>query len=208
VISDTLRKRVLRSPVVPVLVLALAAIASGGFYQQDNDERVRWAMFGDGPGLTRLERQGIEALAKLVPPGAMVMNQNNDGSAWMYALTGVRPVNGHVEVYRVDAAQDLSGYALTMLPPYNGTAEVFRMSEAQLLLHKRFNQIDTDSQVRATIKRLNVQYVFVGRGYVRNWFRRADGLRDLERVRSLQLVYENLDVRIYRVLAAPRADSD
>jgi hypothetical protein len=223
VISDALRRRTLRVlsalpgvlggglrgplvrfvrafPVVPVLVVALIAVGSGNFYQAENLERVQRWQFGDGPGLTRLERDGIEALGKLVPPGAMVMNQNSDGSAWMYALAGAKPVNGHLEVYRVPLTDDLSKYALTVPPPPVGTAEVFRMSDAQVLLHKHFNQLDTDPAVRATVDRLNIQYVYVGRGYVRGYFRRADGLRDLENVRSLQLVYENPDVRIYRIL--------
>jgi hypothetical protein len=197
------------SPVVPVLVVGLIVIGSGNLYYNENLQRVKLRQFSDGPGLTRLERDGIDALGRLVPAGAMVMNQNSDGSAWMYALAGVKPVNGHLEVYRVDATEDLSKYALTVSPPPStGTAEVFRMSDAQLLLHKRFNKIDTDPAVRATVERLNVQYVYVGRGYVRGYFRRADGLRDLEHVRSLELIYENPDVRIYRVLPQPRPGTD
>jgi hypothetical protein len=227
-ISDVLRQRVLRllaalpkvlqgaavarfvraSPVVPVLVVGLIVVGSGTLYHDENLQRVKLRQFSDGPGLTRLERDGIDALGRLVPPGAMVMNQNSDGSAWMYALAGVKPVNGHLEVYRVDVTEDLSKYALTVPPSSTGTAEVFRMSDAQQLLHKRFNKIDTDPEVRAAVERLNVQYVFVGRGYVRGYFRRADGLRDLEHVRSLELVYDNPDVRIYRVLPQPRPSTD
>lgn len=226
VISDVLRRRALRLlaalpaagrpairlvrelPVVPALVVGLVFVGSGYFYQANNVARVAEWQFTDGPGLSALERDGIAALARMVPPDARVMNQNSDGSAWMYALAGVKPVNGHLEVNRIDASEDLSKYALTVPPPPTGTAEVFVMSDAQLLLHKRFNQIDTDPAVRAAVDRLNVQYVYVSRGYVRGYFRRADGLRDLEHVRSLELVYENPDVRIYRVLPQPRPGGD
>ena len=226
VISDELRRRVLavlaavpwRSaaaplaravrafPVVPVLVLGVIAVGSDNFYHDQNLARVKLPQFSDGPGLTKLERDGISALAKLVPPGARVMNQNSDGSAWMYALAGVQPVYGHLEVLRIPVTDDLSQYALTVPPPPTGNAEAFYMTDAQQLLHKRFNRIDTDPQVRAAAERLNVQYVFVGRGYVRGYFRRADGLRELDLVRSLQLVYDNPDVRIYRLLPQPSTD--
>jgi hypothetical protein len=227
VISDLLRRRALRLlaalppgvgapavrllrtfPVVPALVLGLVAVGSNGFYQHENLIRVKLPQFSDGPGLSKHEQDGIQALARLVPPGARVMNQNSDGSAWMYALAGVKPVNGHLEVIRIPVTDDLSKYALTVPPPPTGMAEAFAMTPDQQLLHKRFNQLDTDPMVRAAVDKLNVQYVFVGRGYVRGYFRRADGLRDLDLVRSLQLVYDNPDVRIYRVLPHPQPATD
>ncbi len=43
----------------------------------------------------------MQAVAKIVPPGERVLNDRGDGSAWMYALTGVKPVAGHYDSYRV-----------------------------------------------------------------------------------------------------------
>lgn len=207
VLADVLARRLPRfAPAALVLVVAAVAWTTSGFYAEDDRDRLRGSQFGDGPGLTRFEQQAIEALPRFVPPGAMVMNQNSDGSAWMYSMTGIKPVNGHIEVARVPADSDLSRRVTTIDPPPPGPdVEVFTMSDAQMLLHKRFNRIDTDPEVRATVERLNVQYVIVGRGHVRTWFRRAEGLRGLESVRSLELVYENPDARIYRVL--PAADT-
>ncbi|HET8640453.1 MAG TPA: DUF6541 family protein, partial [Pseudonocardiaceae bacterium] len=196
VLSDAVRRRSLRfaaalpggfgngvrtalraSPLVPLVVVGALAIGSNGFYLEENALRVQRGQYLPGPGLSPLEREGVAKLATLVPPGARVMNQDGDGSAWMFALTGVRPVNGHIE-----------------------TAG---LSPTQKLLQQRFNRLDTDPQVRAAVERLDIRYVFVGRGYVRPNFRRADGLRRLDLVSSLELVYENPDVRIYRVLNGP-----
>ena len=49
----------------------------------------------DGPAVSQLEAQGMFAIAQIVPPGARVLNDRGDGSAWMYPLTGVKPVAGH-----------------------------------------------------------------------------------------------------------------
>jgi uncharacterized protein DUF6541 len=162
------------SPLVPLVVVGAMAAGSDGFYVGLNTQRVLDGQYRPGPGLSPLEREGVRRLAELVPPGTRVMNQDGDGSAWMFAFTGVRPVNGHIETAGSSPTQEL--------------------------LQQRFNQLDTDPQVRAAVDRLDVRYVFIGRGYVRPWFRRAEGLRRLDRVRSLELVYDNPDARIYRVL--------
>jgi hypothetical protein len=164
------------SPLIPLVVVGAIAVGSNGFYVEQNTRRVLEGQYLPGPGLSPLEREGVRHLAEFVPPGTRVMNQDGDGSAWMFAFAGVRPVNGHIE-----------------------TAG---RSPTQELLQQRFNQLDTDPQVRAAVDRLDVRYVFIGRGFLRPWFRRADGLRRLDKVHSLELVYENPDVRIYRVLPA------
>jgi len=169
------------SPLVPLAIVGAMAVGTDGFYVKQNAERVQKGQYEPGPGLSPLEREGVQRLPELVPPGARVMNQDGDGSAWMFAFTGVRPVNGHIETAGRGPTQEL--------------------------LQQRFNQLDTDPQVRAAVDRLDVRYVFIGRGYVRGWLRRAYGLRRLDKVRSLELVYENPDVRIYRVLPAPPASA-
>jgi len=168
------------APVAPVLVAGVLAVGSNGFYAAENAERLE-PQFADGPGLSDLEREGIRVLATMVPPGARVMNQNNDGSPTMYAVAGVKPVNGHIEV---------------------GS-----MSPAQELLQQSFNEIDTNPRVQATVKRLNIEYVFLSDGYIRPQFTRAPGLRYLGLVESLELVYSNPDVEIYRVDPPASAES-
>lgn len=160
------------APVAPALVAGMLAAGSNGFYAEENATRIT-PQFANGPGISDLEREGIQVLATMVPPDARVMNQNNDGSAGMYAVAGVRPVSGHIEVAWISPTQDL--------------------------LQRRFNQLDTDTQVQAAVERLNIQYVFLSEGYVRPWFQRAEGLRNLDQVDSLELVYDNPQVQIYRV---------
>lgn len=169
-----LRRFLRASPLAPLVVVGAMAAGSDGFYMEQNAQRVLDAQYRPGPGLSPLEREGVRRLAELAPHGTRVMNQDGDGSAWMFAFTGVRPVQGHIETGGRTPTQEL--------------------------LQQRFNQLDTDAQVRAAVDRLDVRYVFIGRGYVRPWFRRAEGLRRLDRVRSLDLVYDNPDARIYRVL--------
>lgn len=168
------------APVAPALVAVVLAVGSNGFYAQEDARRIA-SQFADGPGISGLEREGMRMLAAMVPPDARVMNQNNDGSAGMYGAVGVRPVNGHIEV----------GW----------------MSPTQDLLQRRFNRLDTDPRVRDAVERLNIQYVFLSEGYVRPWFHRVDGLRNLDRVKSLTLVYENPQVQIYRVQPPASTDS-
>jgi len=160
------------APVAPVLVAGMLAAGSNGFYAAENAERLE-PQFGNGPGMSDLELEGMNVLATMVPPGARVMNQNNDGSSAMYAVAGVKPVNGHIEI------------------GWN--------SPAQALLLESFNEIDTNPRVQAAVERLNIEYVFLSDGYLRPHFRRAQGLRYLDLVDSVELVYSNPDVRIYRV---------
>ena len=162
------------APVAPLLVAGVLAMGSNGFYAAENAERLE-PQFADGPGMSDLELEGMKVLATMVPPGARVMNQNNDGSSAMYAVAGVRPVNGHIEV----------GWR----------------SPAQELLLEKFNKIDTNLRVQAAVERLNIEYVFLSDGYLRPQFHRAQGLRYLDRVESTELVYANPDVQIYRVHA-------
>ncbi|MDQ3886048.1 MAG: hypothetical protein M3308_03290, partial [Actinomycetota bacterium] len=160
------------APVAPMLVAGVLAAGSNGFYATENVERLE-PQFADGPGMSDFELEGMRVLATMVPPGTRVMNQDIDGSPAMYAVAGVKPVNGHIEV------------------PWN--------SPAQELLLEKFNEIDTNPQVQAEVRRLNIQYVFLSNGYIRPHFHRAPGLRYLDLVKSVELVYSNPDVWIYRV---------
>jgi hypothetical protein len=108
-----------------------------------------------------------------------VLNDRNDGSLWMYAVAGVHPVAGH----------------------YDGTLE----SPDVFTLEAHFHDYDTDERVRAAVQRLRVRYVLIGRGYVREYNRRATGLRDLGGADFLTKVYENEDAVVYRLVAPESA---
>lgn len=161
-----------------VTAAALAAVvlagfvgASDGLYLARNETRLRLIVDVGGPATTPLEVEGYRVLGSLVRPGERVMNDRTDGSVWMYALDGVAPVAGHYSA--------------------EGTGP------DATLLADRFNQYDTDPAVRAAAARLNVRWVLLGRGFLRDSDQREPGLTDLDRVRALRPVYVNPDVTVY-----------
>jgi len=167
---------------VAALVVLLAVVAAGadGLYWRSNSDRVLEA-YSDGPTVNGNERIAMAELPGLVPAGSVVMNDPLDGSPWMWALDGVRPVYGHALILPADA----------------NTVGPERMS-----LYLRFNRIDTDPAIRALVTRLDIQYVYTGDGFAASGVR-APGLRDLGGVRSLELVYSNDNAKIYRVRRGP-----
>ncbi len=127
----------------------------------------------DGPAVSQLEVQGMFAIARIVPPGARVLNDRGDGSAWMYPLTGVKPVAGH----------------------YDGR----RIGPAATLLADRFNQYLRDPDVRAAVAALDIHYVQLDQGFLRSWATRQPGLTDLAGQPWLKVVYRNPDVVLYEI---------
>jgi hypothetical protein len=160
------------SVVAAVLVLAVFFVASNELYLARNVARMR-LMAPDGPVVSSLEVDAMHQLATVVPPGQRVLNDRGDGSAWMYAIAGVLPVAGH----------------------YNAS----QIGPDTQLLNARFNQYPHDPAVRAAVERLGIEYVMVGRGFVRSNWRRAPGLIGLEDADWLQIVYRNRDAVIYRI---------
>lgn len=157
------------------VVLLVAALLTGGFYVGRNEERIR--LNDSGRAVTPGEVEGYEELARIVPAGERVLNDRGDGSVWMYALAGVRPVAGH--------------YDATLTGPDSA------------LLAERFNEYETDEDVREAVRRLHVSYVIVGRGFLRPGTSRQPGLRGLALMDALEKVYENRDVEIFRIKADP-----
>jgi len=154
------------------VVLVVLGLSTGGLYLGRNEERMGYNT-GDGMAVSRGEIAGYEELARIVPPGERVLNDRGDGSVWMYALAGVRPVAGH----------------------YDGTLT----GPDATLLAERFNRYDSDEDVRAAVRRLHVGYVIVGKGFLRSWSERQPGLTRLDDVDVLEQVYRNRDVTIYKI---------
>lgn len=165
----------LRRPLVaPALGVLVLLVLTNGLYARTNLDRV--ARFYEGwPAVTPNEQAAYEELGRIVPPGTLVMNQGTDGSAWMYAIAGVKPVNGH--------------------------ADQTKLGPRQKLLQAKFNELDTNVEVQHVITEMNIRYVIVGEGFLGGITRRDPGLRDLDKARSLTLVYENRDARIYEITA-------
>lgn len=172
------RHRMLFSAPALLLVLAFVYANSQGLYHNDNLSRVAH-LYPDGPGVSTAERAALAVLGDVVPEGAVVMNDPQDGSAWMWALEGVRPVFGAPVVLGREAPQ---------------------LGPEKLLLLRHFNQIDRDPEVAAAVHDLGIEYVFLGEGYIDNARTRVEGLQHLDRIASLELIFDNSDGKIYRVL--------
>jgi len=160
-----------------VVVGLVIAAASGGLYLRANTTVVHNA-YGDGPTVTENERDAMAELRTIVPPGATVMNDPLDGSPWMWALDGVRPVFGY---------------------PIAGTAEYSVIGPDRVMLYEKFDELDSNQKVRELVHDSNIQFVYIGSGFATPTSTRAPGLAALDSVRALRLVYENSDARVYRV---------
>lgn len=126
--------------------------------------------------VSRDEARAMVKLGELARPGEWVLNERSDGTAWSYAIGGVRAVAGHYDPF--------------MNPP---DADV---------LADRFRDYATDPQVRGVVERMNVRWVITGHfGYPRypDGADRAPGLRDLDGLPFLEVVYRNADSTVYRI---------
>lgn len=159
-----------------LVVLGVVGLGSSGFYGPYNSGRMSMA-YGE-TYVSAAEVAAMDYLAGVVPPGSMVMNDPKDGSVWMYALDGIEPVFGHV----VDP----------------GSATTDLREDVQVLLAS-FRCLDSDPRVRDIIERDQITHLFLGPGFLRPWFERAGGLRDLSRADSLELIYSDGGVRIFEV---------
>ncbi|MGI8721162.1 MAG: DUF6541 family protein [Geodermatophilaceae bacterium] len=175
-------------PVIAASVLAVVAafgVLSSGFYSGLNAQRMSNA-YGGGPMVTVEEQAAMDELAPLVSPGERVMNDPNDGSAWMYALEDVTPMFGHI----------VNPFALGL------------KGDDQQDLLTTFNCLDSDQHIRDLVERYDIAYVYVGAGFIRAEFDRFAGMEDLDEVDSLREVWsdEDNDLAIYRVDLVPQTD--
>jgi hypothetical protein len=183
VIGSTIRQRhqLLAAPTL-VGVLLIVSIGSEGFYRLDHERRVS-QLFPDGPVLSIAERDALRRLGDVVPVGSMVMNDPQDGSAWMWALEGVRPAFG----------------AALVEPARN----IANLGPERYVLLEHFNEIDENVYVQQAARSLHIEYVYVTEGLLDEYQRRAPGLERLESVESLELVFRTPTAQLYRVRLAP-----
>jgi len=160
-----------------VAVVGLLFVLTDGFYRARNVQRIAGAYNGP-PTVTNDEKSAMDQLPALVGKDDLVMNDAADGSAWMWALENVHPVFGHA---------------------LNGVAEPKVVGADRAELFKSFNKIDSDREVRDIVERLKVTYVFEGWGFAAPGIERAPGMRDLDKVKGLELVYRNDQAKIYKV---------
>jgi hypothetical protein len=164
-------------------LLVVIGVASLGFYAPANKEVVAHAYHKSqldragkmGPiAVTPLEEEAMYKLAEIAEPGERVMNDRNDGSVWIYALTGVKTVAAHYD---------------DNVPPKDAE-----------LLGDHFREYETNPEVRAAVKRLNIKHVFVGDGSRYPRVEPDMGLVGLEKADFVRVVYQNPDATIYEII--------
>jgi hypothetical protein len=169
-------------PVRPAVGLATAAAAlavlvagTGWLDLGRNQDRLR-TFSGDGPAVSAVELEGMQAVAAIVGTGSRVMNDRGDGSAWMYALTGVHTVAEHYDNQRIGPAAELLG--------------------------AHFNEYAQNPAVRAAVAELGIRYVQLDEGFIRPAFGRQAGLVGLAGRPWLRLAYRNPAVTLYEIVPA------
>ncbi|OMQ14531.1 hypothetical protein A7K94_0215960 [Modestobacter sp. VKM Ac-2676] len=167
-----------------LVAVGATLLATVVFYAPRNVDRVA-QYYDDEQYLSTAETVAMDWLADRIEPGQTVMNDPGDGSAYLLALQGIRPLFGHQVP---DITYDEAG------------------PTRQALL-ERFRCLDTDPTIRDAIDRLDIGYVFVSTGYVREEGERVAGLLGLDLSPSLPRVYSRDGVEIYRVDLQPPAET-
>nr|WP_225957572.1 DUF6541 family protein [Amycolatopsis lexingtonensis] len=163
-----------------VLLVVAMGVLTGGFYRAANAKTVSLLYYNGLPGevVPPVSADEIEAMDRLgtlgIPADQKVLNDRLDGTAWMYALTGVHPVAGHYDA---------------------GVAP-----KDAVYLAQHFADFDSDPEVRAAVRRLNIHYVLVGSGTIRRDTPIARGLQHLDGHDFVKAVYRNPGAVIYRIV--------
>ncbi|MGV0740621.1 DUF6541 family protein [Mycobacterium syngnathidarum] len=120
----------------------------------------------------------LEAFAYLAElPDArttLIGDANTDGTAWMYAVSGLHPLWTHYD------------YPVQQGPGYH-----------RFIFWAYADDADTDPRVAEAVEALNIRYVLTSTPVVRG-FAMPDGLVSLDSSRSWEKIYDNGEARIYR----------
>jgi uncharacterized protein DUF6541 len=172
-----------------VVVVLLLGLFSKGFYVDRNEERFRIAYVPTGGGT--VNPGDLRAFAELdrLAGDELVLNDPNDGSAWMWSLAGVRPVFG-------------AALTVPVTPPLPPSRQV---------LIDSLNCLDSDEDVRRAVADLGVRYVYSSATTIVGPPTWNVGFLDLSAVESLRPVYDRDGATIYEIdpvpLEDPTADS-
>ncbi|OFB37857.1 hypothetical protein BA059_16965 [Mycolicibacterium sp. (ex Dasyatis americana)] len=120
----------------------------------------------------------LEAFAYLAElPDArttLIGDANTDGTAWMYAVSGLHPLWTHYD------------YPVQQGPGYH-----------RFIFWAYADDADTDPRVAEAVEALNIRYVLTSTPVVCG-FAMPDGLVSLDSSRSWEKIYDNGEARIYR----------
>ncbi|MDT8910809.1 DUF6541 family protein [Amycolatopsis sp. PS_44_ISF1] len=158
-----------------LLGLVLAGLSRGGYIGR-NTNRLEFN-YSDGPTVSKAEEAAYAWLGRHTAPGERVMNDKGDGSSWMYALSGVMPVEW--TFYGADAGTE-AAYLSTWL-----------------------DNIDLYPKVRQDLTALNVRYVIVGQGAVTTTAKHSVGVRLVRNGSDFREVFHNEGATIYQIEGQP-----
>ncbi len=134
-------------------------------------------LFGDKYDSVMIDAKDLQAFAYLATlPDArdtLIGNANTDGTAWMYAASGLRPLWTHYD------------YPVQRGPGYH-----------RFIFWAYADDADTDARVGEAVRALNIRYVLISSPTVRG-FALPDGLLSLDKSRSWAKIYDNGEARIY-----------
>ena len=154
------------------VVLLFGTVASAVHYLPRHE-----FLFGEKYDSVIIDGKDLEAFAHLAAlPGArdsMIGNANVDGTAWLYAVTGLHPLWTHYD------------YPVQQGPGYH-----------RYIFWAYADDADNDPRVAEAVKALNIRYILVSTPVVRG-FVVPDGLASLEKSRSWEKIYDNGEDRIY-----------
>ncbi|WKG03259.1 DUF6541 family protein [Mycolicibacterium sp. HK-90] len=135
-------------------------------------------LFGQKYDSVMVGAKDLEAFAHLAElPDArttLIGDANTDGTAWMYAVSGLHPLWTHYD------------YPVQQGPGYH-----------RFIFWAYADDADTDPRVAEAVEALNIRYVLTSTPVVRG-FVMPDGLVSLDSSRSWEKIYDNGEDRIYR----------
>jgi D-galactosaminyltransferase len=134
-------------------------------------------LIGEKYDSVMVDRKDTDAMAYLATlPGArdtLIGDANTDGTAWMYAISGLRPLWTHYD------------YPVQQGPGYH-----------RFIFWAYADDADTDPRVADAVRALGIRYVLTTTPVVRG-FVMPDGLVSLDKSRSWAKIYDNGEARIY-----------
>ncbi len=134
-------------------------------------------LIGEKYDRVMVDQKDLDAFAYLATlPGAkdtLIGNANTDGTAWMYAVSGLHPLWTHYD------------YPVQQGPGYN-----------RFIFWAYADDADHDPRVAEAVKALNIRYVVTSGPVVRG-FKMPDGLVSLDESKSWAKIYDNGETRIY-----------
>ncbi|MBV9090804.1 MAG: hypothetical protein JO044_13020 [Mycobacteriaceae bacterium] len=169
------RRATVRAPAWTAATATLLVAISIG-YAWHYLPRHRYLM-GEKYDSVMVDRKDLDAMAYLATlPDArdtLIGDANTDGTAWMYAVSGLHPLWTHYD------------YPVQQGPGYH-----------RFILWAYADDADTDPRVAQAVRALDIRYVLTSTRVVRG-FVTPDGLVSLDKSRSWTKIYDNGEARIY-----------